>query len=38
MVLEEIVYGVSYDDEHPSFQDAISGPELKEWITTMNLM
>jgi hypothetical protein len=31
MVLE-MVYGVSYETEPTSFQDAISGPESKEWI------
>ena len=32
MVLDEIVYGVSHETEPTSFQDAISGPESKEWI------
>jgi hypothetical protein len=32
MVLEEMIYRVSRDTEPASFQDAISEPELKEWI------
>jgi hypothetical protein len=32
MVLEVMVYGVSHETEPTSFQDAISGPESKEWI------
>jgi len=32
MVLEEMVYGVSHETELTSLQDAISGPESKEWI------
>jgi len=32
MVLEEMAYGVSHETEPTSFQDAISGPESKEWI------
>jgi hypothetical protein len=31
MVLEEMVYGVCHETELTSFQDAISGPESKEW-------
>ena len=32
MLLEEMVYGVSHETEPTTFQDAISGPESKEWI------
>jgi len=32
MFLEEMVYGVFHEVELTSFQDAISGPESKEWI------
>jgi hypothetical protein len=32
MVLEHLVYVVSQETEPTSFQDAISGPESKEWI------
>ena len=32
MVLEEMVYGFSHETEPTSSQDAISGPESKEWI------
>ena len=32
MVLEEMVYGVCHETQTTSSQDAISGPESKEWI------
>jgi len=32
IVLDEMVHEISHETEHTSFQDAISGPESKEWI------
>ena len=35
MSLEETVYGLSQETEPTSVEDAISGPESKEWIESI---